>query len=110
MHSKPQARSGWADFLLTRGDVARTAAPEAPPAPPRAYRDERVTALLHDCANGALDADRTVEAIRALARRAPCAPHGRRAAGPQGQRANTWTPPDLPVCRDRSGRIPPSAP
>ncbi|MEU8667272.1 hypothetical protein AB0C71_10270 [Streptomyces anulatus] len=67
MHSKPRERSGWADFLLTRDDVARTAAPEAPPAPPRGYRDERVTDLLHGCANGAPGAARTVEAIRALA-------------------------------------------
>lgn len=56
-----------ADYLLTRGDIARAAAPEAPPAPLREYQDERVTALLRDCANGALSVDRTIEAIRALA-------------------------------------------
>ncbi|MFE7448680.1 ACP S-malonyltransferase [Streptomyces griseus] len=63
-----------ADYLLTRDDVARTAVPQAPPAAPDAppaplgeYRDERVAALLHDCANGTLSVDRTVEAIRALA-------------------------------------------
>ncbi|MFJ4609845.1 ACP S-malonyltransferase [Streptomyces griseus] len=63
-----------ADYLLTRDDVARTAVPQAPPAAPDAppaplgeYRDERVAALLHECANGTLSVDRTVEAIRALA-------------------------------------------
>lgn len=56
-----------ADHLLTRDDVARVAAPEAPPAPLREYQDERVTALLRDCANGTLSLDRTIEAIRALA-------------------------------------------
>ncbi|WP_433395047.1 ACP S-malonyltransferase [Streptomyces sp. CA-146814] len=72
-----------ADHLLTRDDiapaiahagapaggtpaVAPAAAPEAPPAPLRAYQDERVTALLRDCANGTLTVDRTIEAIRAL--------------------------------------------
>ncbi|WP_406461040.1 ACP S-malonyltransferase [Streptomyces sp. NBC_00111] len=56
-----------ADHLLTRDDVAPAAAPEAPPAPLREYQDERVTALLRDCANGTLSVDRTIEAIRALA-------------------------------------------
>ncbi|MFJ9058088.1 ACP S-malonyltransferase [Streptomyces sp. NPDC102409] len=56
-----------ADHLLTRDDVAPAAAPEAPPAPLREYQDERVTALLRDCANGTLSLDRTIEAIRALA-------------------------------------------
>ncbi|MFB6904841.1 ACP S-malonyltransferase [Streptomyces bacillaris] len=60
-----------ADHLLTRDDIAPAiapaAAPEAPPAPLREYQDERVTALLHDCANGTLSVDRTIEAIRALA-------------------------------------------
>ncbi|MFD5986192.1 ACP S-malonyltransferase [Streptomyces cyaneofuscatus] len=76
-----------ADYLLTRDDiapatasatapaiapatapaVAPAAAPEAPPAPLRDHQDERVTALLHDCANGTLSVDRTIEAIRALA-------------------------------------------
>lgn len=56
-----------ADYLLTRDDVAQAAAPEVPPAPLREYQDERVTALLRDCANGTLSVDRTVEAIRALA-------------------------------------------
>lgn len=56
-----------ADYLLTRDDIARAAAPEAPPAPLREYQDERVTALLRDCANGTLSVDRTMEAIRALA-------------------------------------------
>ncbi|MET4668109.1 ACP S-malonyltransferase [Streptomyces sp. PvR018] len=56
-----------ADYLLTRDDVAGAAAPEARPAPLREYQDERVTALLRDCANGTLGVDRTVEAIRALA-------------------------------------------
>ncbi|MFJ6433034.1 ACP S-malonyltransferase [Streptomyces sp. NPDC091416] len=56
-----------ADYLLTRDDVTRAAAPEAPPAPAREYQDERVTALLRDCANGTLSVDRTIEAIRALA-------------------------------------------
>lgn len=56
-----------ADYLLTRDDIAGAAAPEAPPAPLREYQDERVTALLHDCANGTLTVDRTIEAIRALA-------------------------------------------
>ncbi|MFI6642893.1 ACP S-malonyltransferase [Streptomyces sp. NPDC050504] len=58
-----------ADHLLTRDDVARAAAPEVPvpPAPLREYQDERVTALLRDCANGTLGVDRTAEAIRALA-------------------------------------------
>lgn len=56
-----------ADYLLTRDDVAGAAAPEARPAPLREYQDERVTALLRDCANGTLSVDRTVEAIRALA-------------------------------------------
>ncbi|MFZ4268811.1 ACP S-malonyltransferase [Streptomyces arboris] len=56
-----------ADHLLTRDDVAGAAPPEAPPAPLREYQDERVTALLHDCANGTLSVDRTIEAIRALA-------------------------------------------
>ncbi|WP_460038264.1 ACP S-malonyltransferase [Streptomyces cavourensis] len=56
-----------ADYLLTRDDIAGSAPPEAPPAPLRAYQDERVTALLHDCANGTLSVDRTIEAIRALA-------------------------------------------
>lgn len=56
-----------ADYLLTRDDVAGAAAPEARPAPLREYQDERVTALLRDCANGTLSVDRTIEAIRALA-------------------------------------------
>ncbi|MFC9188793.1 ACP S-malonyltransferase [Streptomyces cyaneofuscatus] len=76
-----------ADHLLTRDDIAPAtasatapaiapatapalapaAAPEAPPAPLRDHQDERVTALLHDCANGILSVDRTIEAIRALA-------------------------------------------
>ncbi|MFD3959788.1 MULTISPECIES: ACP S-malonyltransferase [Streptomyces] len=60
-----------ADHLLTRDDIAPAIAPaappEAPPAPLRAYQDERVTALLHDCANGTLSVDRTIVAIRALA-------------------------------------------
>ncbi|MFJ9978785.1 ACP S-malonyltransferase [Streptomyces cyaneofuscatus] len=70
-----------ADHLLTRDDIAPAtasapapapviapaAAPEAPPAPLRAHQDERVTALLHDCAEGTLSVDRTIEAIRALA-------------------------------------------
>ncbi|MET8374768.1 ACP S-malonyltransferase [Streptomyces microflavus] len=56
-----------ADYLLTRDDVAGAAAPEARPAPLREYQDERVTALLRDCANGILSVDRTIEAIRALA-------------------------------------------
>ncbi|MFE9858107.1 ACP S-malonyltransferase [Streptomyces sp. NPDC005780] len=56
-----------ADYLLTRDDVAQAAAPEATPAPLREYQDERVTALLRDCANGSLSVDRTIEAIRALA-------------------------------------------
>lgn len=56
-----------ADYLLTRDDIAGSAPPEAPPAPPREYQDERVTALLRDCANGTLSVDRTIEAIRALA-------------------------------------------
>ncbi|WP_430480372.1 ACP S-malonyltransferase [Streptomyces sp. P11-1] len=60
-----------ADHLLTRDDIAPAIAPaappEAPPAPLREYQDERVTALLHDCANGTLSVDRTIEAIRALA-------------------------------------------
>ncbi|WP_394428840.1 ACP S-malonyltransferase [Streptomyces sp. SGAir0957] len=56
-----------ADYLLTRDDIARAAASEAPPAPLREYQDERVTALLRDCANGTLSVDRTMEAIRALA-------------------------------------------
>ncbi|MEU1173203.1 ACP S-malonyltransferase [Streptomyces microflavus] len=56
-----------ADYLLTRDDVTGAAAPEARPAPPREYQDERVTALLRDCANGTLGVDRTIEAIRALA-------------------------------------------
>lgn len=64
-----------ADHLLTRDDIAPAtapatapaAAPEAPPAPLRAYQDERVTALLHGCADGTLSVDRTIEAIRALA-------------------------------------------
>ncbi|MEU1470318.1 ACP S-malonyltransferase [Streptomyces sp. NPDC005761] len=56
-----------ADYLLTRDDVAPAAAPEAPPAPLREYQDERVTALLRECANGTLSVDRTIEAIRALA-------------------------------------------
>ncbi|WP_371930441.1 ACP S-malonyltransferase [Streptomyces poriferorum] len=56
-----------ADYLLTRDDVARATAPEAPPEPLREYQDERVTALLRDCANGTLSVDRTIEAIRALA-------------------------------------------
>jgi [acyl-carrier-protein] S-malonyltransferase/polyketide biosynthesis malonyl-CoA-[acyl-carrier-protein] transacylase len=56
-----------ADYLLTRDDVARAAAAEAPPEPLREYQDERVTALLRDCANGTLGVDRTIEAIRALA-------------------------------------------
>ncbi|MFW3476894.1 ACP S-malonyltransferase [Streptomyces microflavus] len=56
-----------ADYLLTRDDVAGAAAAEAPPGPLREYQDERVTALLRDCANGTLGVDRTIEAIRALA-------------------------------------------
>lgn len=56
-----------ADYLLTRDDVAQAAAHEAPPAPLREYQDERVTALLRDCANGNLSVDRTIEAIRAIA-------------------------------------------
>ncbi|MFJ9638792.1 ACP S-malonyltransferase [Streptomyces sp. NPDC101178] len=64
-----------ADHLLTRDDIAPAvsqavtpaAAPEAPPAPLREYQDERVTALLRDCANGTLTVDRTIDAIRALA-------------------------------------------
>ncbi|MFD8057749.1 ACP S-malonyltransferase [Streptomyces cyaneofuscatus] len=64
-----------ADHLLTRDDIAPAtapatapaAAPEAPPAPLRAYQDERVTALLHGCADGTLSVDRTIEAIRTLA-------------------------------------------
>ncbi|MFJ9107502.1 ACP S-malonyltransferase [Streptomyces sp. NPDC102283] len=62
-----------ADHLLTRDDIDHTApeappaAPEAPPAPLREYQDERVTALLRDCANGTLAVDRTIGAIRALA-------------------------------------------
>ncbi|MFD5902309.1 ACP S-malonyltransferase [Streptomyces microflavus] len=56
-----------ADYLLTRDDVAGAAAPEARPVPLREYQDERVTALLRDCANGTLSVDRTIEAIRALA-------------------------------------------
>ncbi|MFJ4827968.1 ACP S-malonyltransferase [Streptomyces bacillaris] len=56
-----------ADYLLTRDDIAGSAPPEAPPAPLREYQDERVTALLRDCANGTLSVDRTIEAIRALA-------------------------------------------
>ncbi|WP_299535804.1 ACP S-malonyltransferase [uncultured Streptomyces sp.] len=56
-----------ADYLLTREDVARDAAPEAPPITLREYQDERVTALLRDCADGNLSVDRTLEAIRALA-------------------------------------------
>ncbi|MET7501155.1 ACP S-malonyltransferase [Streptomyces microflavus] len=56
-----------ADYLLTRDDVTGAAAPEARPAPLREYQDERVTALLRDCANGTLGVDRTIEAIRALA-------------------------------------------
>ncbi|RST22429.1 [acyl-carrier-protein] S-malonyltransferase [Streptomyces sp. WAC04770] len=56
-----------ADHLLTRDDIAGAAAPEASPAPLREYQDERVTALLRDCANGTLTVDRTIEAIRALA-------------------------------------------
>ncbi|MEU0356993.1 ACP S-malonyltransferase [Streptomyces cyaneofuscatus] len=72
-----------ADHLLTREDIAPAAAsamapatapatapdaaPEAPPAPLRDHQDERVTALLYDCANGTLGVDRTIEAIRALA-------------------------------------------
>ncbi|WNF25481.1 ACP S-malonyltransferase [Streptomyces sp. C11-1] len=55
-----------ADYLLTRDDIARAAAPEDPPAPLREYQDERVTALLRDCADGTLSVDRTIEAIRAL--------------------------------------------
>lgn len=56
-----------ADYLLTRDDVAGAAVPEARPAPLREYQDERVTALLRDCANGTLSVDRTIGAIRALA-------------------------------------------
>lgn len=56
-----------ADYLLTRDDVAGAAAPEGRPAPLREYQDERVTALLRDCANGTLSVDRTIGAIRALA-------------------------------------------
>ncbi|MCI3928181.1 ACP S-malonyltransferase [Streptomyces sp. AN091965] len=56
-----------ADYLLTRDDSAQAAAPKAPPEPVREYQDERVTALLTDCANGTLSVDRTIEAIRALA-------------------------------------------
>ncbi|MFJ2027159.1 ACP S-malonyltransferase [Streptomyces sp. NPDC087897] len=56
-----------ADYLLTRDDITRAAAPATPPAPLREYQDERVTALLRDCANGTLSVDRTIEAIRALA-------------------------------------------
>ncbi|MER7853720.1 ACP S-malonyltransferase [Streptomyces bacillaris] len=55
-----------ADHLLTRDDIPQSAPPEAPPAPVRAYRDERVRALLNDCANGTLSVERTIEAIRAL--------------------------------------------
>ncbi|MFD0427123.1 acyl carrier protein [Streptomyces zhihengii] len=56
-----------ADHLLTRDDIPRAAAPKTPPAPLRDYQDERVTALLRDCANGTLSVPRTIEAIRALA-------------------------------------------
>jgi len=56
-----------ADHLLTRDDIAGAAASEAPPAPLREYQDERVAALLRDCANGTLSVDRTIEAIRVLA-------------------------------------------
>ncbi|MEV0501701.1 ACP S-malonyltransferase [Streptomyces spectabilis] len=56
-----------ADYLLTRDDIAQATAPETPPEPLREYQDERVTALLRDCANGTLSVDRTIEAIRALA-------------------------------------------
>nr|WP_282792902.1 ACP S-malonyltransferase [Streptomyces sp. CC224B] len=56
-----------ADYLLTRDDTTPPAAPETPPQPLRAYQDPRVSALLHDCANGALTVERTIEAIRALA-------------------------------------------
>ncbi|MFJ8253810.1 ACP S-malonyltransferase [Streptomyces sp. NPDC094466] len=63
-----------ADHLLTCDDIARAVAPdtpaavpEPPPAPLREYQDERVTALLRECASGTLGVDRTIEAIRALA-------------------------------------------
>ncbi|MEU2561850.1 ACP S-malonyltransferase [Streptomyces longispororuber] len=56
-----------ADYLLTRDDITPPAAPETPPEPLREYQDPRVSALLHDCANGALTVERTIEAIRALA-------------------------------------------
>lgn len=56
-----------ADYLLTRDDLPRAAPPEAPPAPLRDYQDDRVTALLRECANGTLSVPRTIEAIRALA-------------------------------------------
>lgn len=38
---------------------------ESAPAPWQEYRDERVLALLHDCANGTRSVDQTIELIRA---------------------------------------------
>jgi [acyl-carrier-protein] S-malonyltransferase/polyketide biosynthesis malonyl-CoA-[acyl-carrier-protein] transacylase len=52
-----------ADYLLARDAVAPAEPKE--PAPWREYQDERVLALLQDCANGALPVDQVIEAIRA---------------------------------------------
>jgi malonyl CoA-acyl carrier protein transacylase len=51
-----------ADYLARQG-VSKAGPPDA--APWREYRDERVLALLRDCANGTLGVDKVIETIRA---------------------------------------------
>ncbi|HEX2132402.1 MAG TPA: ACP S-malonyltransferase [Actinophytocola sp.] len=51
-----------ADYLLASPGVPNTEPPDT--APWREYRDERVLALLRDCANGIRDVDEVVETIR----------------------------------------------
>lgn len=53
-----------ADYLLEQEHVAQ-AAPKTAPEPWHEYRDERVLALLRDCANGNLSVEQAIETIRA---------------------------------------------
>jgi len=52
-----------ADYLLARQGASKAEPKDA--VPWREYRDERVLALLRDCANGTLSVDKVIETIRA---------------------------------------------
>jgi len=54
-----------ADYLLAREDTAQATEAPKDPAPWHEYQDERVLALLRDCANGTLGVERVIEKIRA---------------------------------------------